>query len=585
MAGAPQPQIFPRKGAAQRHRLGVGNTAKILVVSGGGECGAEQHRRAALGKVLRQKGAGVQAQKNSAHLAAVGRGLEHKVVVKCVGAAQKTAHIKIQLQHRIVCLIRLAVLVQPNFQRAAQLGQGAHKGVGQFLAEHRAVAARFLAGVPPFDKLRVYLVQCVFQAAFALAQNLFGLHKLAFAQRGAVHIAGAAGQIVRLVQQKQVVAPQLKKALQPHHGVKQVVVIPDNHIAPKAQIQSQLKGADAVLLSGGVQRVGRQLRRVQGVPQCVLGAVIVAVGVGTGFGGAVPTGQHTDFILGGQADAVQRQVGVGLAQNVQRVLRRQAGRAARRQIENRAAVAHGFQRGVQNAHRLADACRGLAQKLPALLAGGVYGVHHGALPRTIRGKRKFQQLQSSPAFLPPQRRPLGPRRIAGQQVGDNILQSRRRILVGKIKFQLLVHLVVGQLDAHTRQIVLLRVDGGVDLRLRPMLGELLAGDQLGRLGGGFDLVNGGRAVCVGKNAVGAAFQRVVNAAYRILCPQRDLGFVVGVAFYRRLLQLAVQAGTLQCAVKARKSAVDAAGAQQKFRQLPDGQCQGERFRHQRSSPF
>ena len=59
VAGAPQPQIFPRKGAAQRHRLGLGDAAKILIVSGGGECGAEQHRRAPLGKVLRQKGAGV----------------------------------------------------------------------------------------------------------------------------------------------------------------------------------------------------------------------------------------------------------------------------------------------------------------------------------------------------------------------------------------------------------------------------------------------------------------------------------------------------------------------------------------------
>ena len=59
MVGTPQPQIFPRKGAAQRHRLCLGDAAKILIVSGGGECGTEQHRRTPLGKVLRQKGAGV----------------------------------------------------------------------------------------------------------------------------------------------------------------------------------------------------------------------------------------------------------------------------------------------------------------------------------------------------------------------------------------------------------------------------------------------------------------------------------------------------------------------------------------------
>ena len=515
----------------------------------------------------------------------MGRGLEHKVVVKCVGTAQKTAHIKIQLQHRIVRFAGVAVFIQPDLQRVAQLGQGAHKGVGQLLAEHRAVAARFLAGVPPFDKLRVYPVQRVFQAAFALAQALFCLHKRTFAQCRTVHIAGASGQIVRLVQQKQVVAAQLKKPLQPHNGVKQVVVIPDHNIAPKAQVQTQLKGADAVLFGGGVQRVGGQLRGVQRIPQGILDAVIVAVCVGAGFGRAVPAGQHTNFVLGGQGDTAQPQVGVCPAQNVQRILCRQAGGAAGCQVKNRSAVAHGLQRGVQNAHRLADAGRGLAQKLPALLAGGVHGVHHGALPGAVIGKREMQRPQAGAALCPPERRPLCPRRIAGQQVGDDILQSRRRILVGKIKFQFFVHLIVGQLNAHTRQIVLLRVDGGVNLRLRPMLGELLAGDQLGRLGGGFDLVDGGGAVGVGKNAVGTPFQRVVDAAYRILRPHRDLGFIIGVAFYRRLLQLAVQAGALQRTVKARKPAVNAAGAQQKFRQLPDGQCQGERFRHRRSSPF
>ena len=79
------------------------------------------------------------------------------------------------------------------------------------------------------------------------------------------------------------------------------------------------------------------------------------------------------------------------------------------------------------------------------------------------------------------------------------------------KFQILIHLIVNQPHPHGGQPLLASVDGRVDLRLRPVLGALLAGDEFRRQRRGLDLINGRCAVLVGKDAIGAAFQRVGNA--------------------------------------------------------------------------
>ena len=101
------------------------------------------------------------------------------------------------------------------------------------------------------------------------------------------------------------------------------------------------------------------------------------------------------------------------------------------------------------------------------------------------------------------------------------------------------------------------------------LGDLLIGD-----GSGLDLINSHGAVFIGENAVCPAFQRKGDAAGFPLRAEEYLGLI---ALPGGLLQLAVDARTLVGAVEAGKAAVDAAGAQQKLHQLPDGQmdvCQG-----------
>ena len=133
--------------------------------------------------------------------------------------------------------------------------------------------------------------------------------------------------------------------------------------------------------------------------------------------------------------------------------------------------------------------------------------------------------------------------------------------MAETKFQFLIDLKVGQPHPHGGQAVLPRVDGRINLRLRPVLRALLTGDELGRQSRGFDLINGRHAVSIGKNTVGAALQRVGDLGTDVVLLQRRLSLIVRVLFYGGTLQFAVQACALQRAVKAGKTAVNAAGAQ------------------------
>ena len=101
-----------------------------------------------------------------------------------------------------------------------------------------------------------------------------------------------------------------------------------------------------------------------------------------------------------------------------------------------------------------------------------------------------------------------------------------------------------------------------------MAGVHVLGDRIKRYCGGFDLVDHHSTVFIGKNTIGPAFQRERDTVNLMVGGKRYFGFV---AFTGSLLQFAVDARTFQRTVKAGESAVDAAGAQQKLHQLPDGQ--------------
>ena len=92
-------------------------------------------------------------------------------------------------------LVGVAVLVKPDLQRLAEPYQRAVKRIGAGLFKERAataaVAGRFLAAVPPLDEDVIEHASAFFQAAFALAQPLFGVVEGAFGKDGTVHVPGA----------------------------------------------------------------------------------------------------------------------------------------------------------------------------------------------------------------------------------------------------------------------------------------------------------------------------------------------------------------------------------------------------------
>lgn len=227
--------------------------------------------------------------------------------------------VKVELQQRLMCFIRVTMLIEPDFQRLTELRQGAVPALlpgflQKRLLPKRLSPGRFLTAVPPLDKEVIDLGQSVFQAAFPLTEPLFGIVEDTFCQHRAVHIAGAAGQVVRLIQQEDIIARRIKKANEMHDRVKQVVVIAHDHITPEAQIQPQLKWAYLVAACQRLQGLGGQGMGVQSIPQCLLYTVIVAVGIGARLRRTLTMLLQADFVLGGQGDAAQLECRVGCAQ-------------------------------------------------------------------------------------------------------------------------------------------------------------------------------------------------------------------------------------------------------------------------------
>ena len=374
-AGAEQCKMLLRKRAAQCHGPGFGQAAEIPVIPGRAKRCAEQHGRPPAGKILSQEGAWVEAEHGGPHHPAVGADLQYIVFVKTFGHPQPAARIKIKLQQRGVGFAWLTVVVQPDFQRLTKQAQRMVKRFGAALLKKGRPAGRgrqFVTGGAPAAKNFDHPAQRGFQPASALTQRLARRCEGCVFKRRAVHIPRAVGQVVRFVDEKEVVPLRFKKALQPHGRVEQVVVISDDDVAPKAQIEPQLKRADREPARQRGQRFGP--KRTVGpafIIQCggqgFLDAGIVAVGIWAGLGGTFTGFAQANFILGGQRHAAHRQAGGGCTQPGERVLGCGAGGAAGGQVEYRPANpgSQRFERPEQHAHRFADAGRRLAEQLPA----------------------------------------------------------------------------------------------------------------------------------------------------------------------------------------------------------------------------
>lgn len=218
---------------------------------------------------------------------------------------------------------------------------------------------------------------------------------------------GPVGQVVGLVDEEEPVTGGIEEAAEPYHRVKQIVVIPDDHVAPLAQVQLQLKRADREFPArlGQHGPVKTAAAAVQKGREGRFEAVVVAVGVGAELrqtgGAALGVLAQTGFLLGRQGHAAQGQLRGRGPQPGKGVLGSGLGGVAGREVKELFAVAlaHGFQGREEGAHGLANAGGSLAEEpgpaFAARLAGPVDFPSKSPLPGPVRFKGEAQGVQTA----------------------------------------------------------------------------------------------------------------------------------------------------------------------------------------------
>lgn len=106
----------------------------------------------------------------------------------------------------------------------------------------------------------VYVCQGLSQLFMAFAHSLFCREKGAFGDGGGIHVPRAVRQVVRLVYQENMPALcAVKKTLQAHHRVEQVVVIADDAVAEEREVQRELERAQGLGLAEGRDGFAREV--------------------------------------------------------------------------------------------------------------------------------------------------------------------------------------------------------------------------------------------------------------------------------------------------------------------------------------
>src|SRR5699024_2290515 len=300
--------------------------------------------------------------------------------------------------------------------------------------------------------------------------------------------------------------------------------------------------------------------------QRLLPAVIVASGMGTGL-------RHTnrpaplvfgqaDFFFGGQRHRAEHQPRVRLPQQDNSVLGGPARCPSGCNVVSLFtwSVAPCWQGREQGAHGFAGAGGRLTEQpktafsgFPPRFTSPVDLARQGALPRPVARIGEAHGLQTGGAGRVPVQLAAGPGGVLPQQPEEEIFQFIAGKITCKVKYLVIVDLVIRQPDGGFRQVLLGRVEGGIDHPLGPVAEVQFGADLAGGDAGRFDLVDDGAVLAVGENAVGPPLDGAADAVHLPAAREKDLGLV---ALPRLLLQLAVDAGALVGPVKAGKAAVD-----------------------------
>ena len=329
----------------------------------------------------------------------------------------------------------------------------------------------------------------------------FQFQKGLFAKKGTVHLPAPLHQIVSLVHEKNILAPDSlrKKAAQIHMGIKEIIVITDHRVGKQAHIQTHLKRTYLILARILLYPFPREVVRMsQQLVHRLIHPVIVPLRIGTGCRvtlGLIWPGKNTffpvhhavcvlclqrisicrsahkaDFVLGGQYDAFQFQS--PLPQQIDRVVRHGAGDGLGRQIKDTLAqpLPHGFQRRKYRGDRLARA-RGCLDKELALVVNRLIHISRQLLLPLPVGKRKFHLLDGClPAFLP-RKLIVRPFSVLLHQLLKPYPQFLIQILLVKITDFLRLHMTVSHAHPDIRQFFLRGINISITLRLRQMHGD------------------------------------------------------------------------------------------------------------------
>ncbi len=175
----------------------------------------------------------------------------------------------------------------------------AHKGGCLLLAKTNIVFTLPLQR----QKLPVTSLQLPVHPSVILLHHLFQSKKILFPQGRTVHIPPPLHQIMRLVNQKNIIFPYPlgKETLQIHVRVKEIIIIAYNRIRKQTHIKAKLKGTDPVLSGTGADCVPvKTVPTGQQLVNSVIDAVIVSLCIRTVIRVALGLPHKTDLVPCGQ---------------------------------------------------------------------------------------------------------------------------------------------------------------------------------------------------------------------------------------------------------------------------------------------
>ncbi len=387
------------------------------------------------------------------------------IFIHPVADIQKIPHLKIKIGQAPAQLLRHRTL-QKMIQLRHQMHQMNRKTTHLFHALITALAfplQRQQMPVAPFQRPDQPLILSPDQPLH--------LQKVFFYQAGAVHIPPPLHQIVRLIHQKKPGAFDAlpEKTLQIYIGIKHIVVITDDHIHPRGEIQIQFKRADPVLMR--LLKDYFSGKRIRPAGPQIIDRLIDPVKMSFGIWAVIRVARSlfadTQLLLRREDHRLQPHP--LLSQDIQRIPCHRPGDRPGSQIKDLVAdpLSHGFQRRKQGGQCLPHSRRCL-DKQPLLPEDSPVHTHDQlslSLPVCIW---KGQRLQRYPPFLFPSALKGHPSLILLHKRPKPFTQLPDRIFFRKRSCFLRVQVGIDHADPDPFQMILLQPDPGVALCLCQM---------------------------------------------------------------------------------------------------------------------